>query len=116
MPRAACKALTQTEQASADRPAHVWLRSATTAAVTSSKASATPCSRGPEIDDDKVTACLPGGPVKEIDLAIRTSGEFRPSGFFPCQTARSEIYVSPRHWPNFTTADLATALHHFAGR
>lgn len=71
---------------------------------------------GPEIDADMINAGLPGGPVKEIDLVIRTSGEHRLSGFFPWQTARSEIYVSPKLWPDFAADDFAAALAFFAER
>jgi short-chain Z-isoprenyl diphosphate synthase len=63
-----------------------------------------------------ITAGLPGGPVKEIDLVIRTSGEQRISGFFPWQTQHAEIHVSPRMWPAFTERDLDRALADYATR
>lgn len=69
-----------------------------------------------EIDEGAITAALPGGPVKEIDLVIRTSGEQRLSGFFPWQTSGAEIVVSEKLWPDFTAEDFAAALHHYAGR
>lgn len=69
---------------------------------------------GADIDDVAITAALPGGPVKEIDLVIRTSGEHRLSGFFPWQTSRAEIYLSPKLWPDFTAADFADALRFYA--
>lgn len=71
---------------------------------------------GPAIDDSDITACLPGGPVKDIDLVIRTSGEYRLSGFFPWQTAGAEIVVSHRLWPDFTEADFDAALSEYALR
>jgi short-chain Z-isoprenyl diphosphate synthase len=61
-----------------------------------------------------ITAHLPGGPVKEIDLVIRTSGEQRLSGFFPWQVAHAEVQVSPRLWPDFREADFDEALAHYA--
>lgn len=67
-----------------------------------------------EIDPAVITAGLPGGPVKEIDLVIRTSGEHRLSGFFPWQTAHAEIYLSPKLWPEFAEVDFADALRHYA--
>ncbi|MBO0843773.1 MAG: undecaprenyl diphosphate synthase family protein, partial [Nocardioides sp.] len=36
---------------------------------------------------DDITANLAGGPVKEIDLVIRTGNEWRISGFFPWQAS-----------------------------
>ncbi|TDE91674.1 di-trans,poly-cis-decaprenylcistransferase [Occultella glacieicola] len=59
---------------------------------------------------------LPGGPVRDIDLVIRTSGERRISGFFPWQAARAEIVFSPKMWPAFTEADLDAALAEYARR
>lgn len=66
------------------------------------------------LDPEAITAFLPGGPVKEIDLVIRTSGEHRLSGFFPWQTAHAEIYLSPKLWPDFNADDFATALDHYS--
>ena len=63
-----------------------------------------------------ITDGLPGGPVKEIDLVIRTSGEQRISGFFPWQTQHAEIHISPRMWPAFTERDLDLALADYATR
>lgn len=63
-----------------------------------------------------ITDGLPGGPVKEIDLVIRTSGEQRISGFFPWQAEHAEIHVSPRMWPAFTERDLDRALADYAAR
>ena len=117
LPTDAREALESTVRATADRPAHVTMavgydahrdivhgiRSALLAA-------------GPDVDVEAITAGLPGGPVKEIDLVIRTSGELRLSGFFPWQCARAEIFVSPRLWPDFGAGDFAAALRFYAGR
>ncbi len=73
-----------------------------------------PLSAEPTALEDAVTAGLPGGPVKDIDLVIRTSGEQRISGFFPWQTGRAEIFVSPKMWPAFTERDLDEALAFYA--
>ncbi|WP_163540769.1 polyprenyl diphosphate synthase [Occultella kanbiaonis] len=59
---------------------------------------------------------MPGGPVRDIDLVIRTSGERRISGFFPWQAARAEIVFSPKMWPAFTEADLDVALAEYSRR
>jgi short-chain Z-isoprenyl diphosphate synthase len=61
-----------------------------------------------------ITAHLPGGPVKDIDLVIRTSGEQRLSGFFPWQVAHAEVHVSPKLWPDFDEADFDAALAQYA--
>jgi undecaprenyl diphosphate synthase len=51
------------------------------------------------------TANLP-----DPDLLIRTSGEMRISNFFLWQLAYTEIYVTPRFWPDFDKEELIEAL------
>lgn len=63
-----------------------------------------------------ITENLPGGPVKDIDLVIRSSGERRLSGFFPWQTQRAEVVINKKMWPAFTEADLDAALDEYARR
>lgn len=74
---------------------------------------------GPVTPDDlpaAITAALPGGPVKDIDLIIRTSGERRISGFFPWQSQRAEIHFSDKMWPAFGERDLDAALADYSER
>ena len=66
------------------------------------------------IEPADITAHLPGGPVKEIDLVVRTSGEQRLSGFFPWQASQAEVHVSPKLWPDFAEADFDLALDQYA--
>ncbi|WP_165355007.1 polyprenyl diphosphate synthase [Nocardioides oleivorans] len=68
------------------------------------------------LDPGAITDHLPGGPVKEIDLVIRTSGEQRLSGFVPWQAAHAEVHVSPKLWPDFDETDLDLALAQYAAR
>jgi len=70
--------------------------------------------RGGDVDD--ITRRLGGGPVKDIDLVIRTSGETRLSGFFPWQCAGAELYLSALMWPAFGEADFLRALRTYAER
>ena len=63
-----------------------------------------------------IGAHMPGGPLKEIDLVIRTSGETRTSGFFPWQTTRAEIVLSNTMWPAFSESDLDRALAEYRDR
>ncbi len=67
-------------------------------------------------DQEAITRHLGGGPLKEIDLVIRTSGEHRLSGFLPWQTAHSEVIVSDKAWPAFTRRDFGLALRHYSDR
>lgn len=54
------------------------------------------------------TAGLPGP-----DLVIRTGGEMRLSNFVLWQAAYSELYFSPKLWPDFSERDLDLALQEF---
>lgn len=65
------------------------------------------------IDPEAITSHLGGGPVKELDLVIRTSGEQRLSGFCPWQAAHAEVHVSPKLWPDFDELDFDLALRNF---
>ncbi len=57
-----------------------------------------------------------GGPVPDVDLVIRTSGEQRLSDFLLWESAYAELYFTQRHWPDFDAGDLADALRSFAER
>ncbi len=50
------------------------------------------------------------------DLIIRAGGEMRMSNFVLWQAAYSELYFSPKMWPDFTEEDLDEALVEFDKR
>jgi undecaprenyl diphosphate synthase len=50
------------------------------------------------------------------DLLIRTSGEYRVSNFLLWQIAYSEIYVTNKLWPDFTSQDFEDAVSEFQKR
>jgi len=50
------------------------------------------------------------------DLIIRAGGEMRLSNFVIWQAAYSELYFSPKLWPDFTEKDLDLALEEFDSR
>ena len=50
------------------------------------------------------------------DLLIRTSGEMRISNFLLWQLSYTEMYVTPKLWPDFGKADLEEAVRTFASR
>jgi undecaprenyl diphosphate synthase len=54
--------------------------------------------------------------LPEVDLLIRTGGEYRISNFLLWDLAYAELYFSPRLWPDFAAADFEEALSFFAGR
>ena len=51
-----------------------------------------------------------------LDLIIRTSGEYRTSGFMLWRAAYAEYIFIDKYWPDFTKQDLKFALVYFAGR
>ena len=50
------------------------------------------------------------------DLLIRTSGELRISNFLLWQLSYTEIYVTPKLWPDFGKDDLFEAVKEFGSR
>lgn len=52
----------------------------------------------------------------EPDMIIRTSGEQRLSGFLTWQSVYSELYFLKKNWPDFSEADLDTALLEYKRR
>jgi undecaprenyl diphosphate synthase len=63
------------------------------------------------IEDYLDTAGLP-----DPDLVLRTSGEFRVSGFLPWQSAYSEFAFIDTRWPDFTAEMFAAQVHGFGQR
>jgi undecaprenyl diphosphate synthase len=57
------------------------------------------------------TAAMP-----DPDLIIRSGGELRLSGFLAWQSVYSELYFTDTLMPDFTTADLDTALADYSRR
>ena len=62
-------------------------------------------------EDHLSTAGLPAP-----DFIIRAGGEMRMSNFVLWQAAYSELYFSPKFWPDFTEQDLDIALAEFDKR
>jgi undecaprenyl diphosphate synthase len=58
---------------------------------------------------------LHGGST-DVDLLIRTGGEQRLSDFLLWECAFAEFVFLRKRWPDFTVADLESALHEFAHR
>jgi undecaprenyl pyrophosphate synthase len=54
--------------------------------------------------------------VPDVDLMIRTSGEYRLSNFLLWQSAYAELYFTETLWPDFDRHALWTALRDFASR
>lgn len=63
-----------------------------------------------------LTAELSTAGLPDVDLLIRTGGEFRISNFLLWQCAYAELYFSPLLWPDFDAAAFAEALSWYGRR
>ena len=54
--------------------------------------------------------------TSDLDFIIRTGKEQRISNFLIWQAAYSELYFSPKYWPDFSERDLEEALEEFSRR
>ena len=71
--------------------------------------------RYPASDEDIESGLYTHG-LPELDLLIRTSGEFRISNFLLWQIAYAEIYVTEVLWPDFRGIHLLEAILDFQKR
>lgn len=69
-----------------------------------------------EIDESTISSHLYTKEMPDPDLMIRTSGEMRISNFLLWQLSYAELWITPRHWPEFRQQDLYQALRDFAAR
>lgn len=78
------------------------------------------CERGElsssEITEAEFASGLSLAGLPDPDLFIRTGGEQRISNFLLWNLAYAELYFTDTLWPDFSAADLALALRHYAGR
>ncbi len=69
-----------------------------------------------KIDEKLFESYLSTAGLPAPDLVIRAGGEIRMSNFVLWQAAYSELYFSPKLWPDFTKQDLDLALAEFDKR
>lgn len=69
-----------------------------------------------EIEPSDIENNLYAPQVPPVDLIIRTSGEQRLSNFMLWRAAYAELMFTDKHWPDFTEADLDSALADYASR
>jgi len=72
--------------------------------------------RPEEIDEALFAQHLYLPDLPDPDLLIRTSGEQRLSNFLLWQISYSELYVTPRYWPDFSRDDLEEAIRAYQER
>ena len=69
-----------------------------------------------EINDTVISNHLSTKGIPDPELLIRTSGEMRISNFLLWQLAYSELYFTPKLWPEFDKADFEQALIDYQNR
>jgi undecaprenyl diphosphate synthase len=69
-----------------------------------------------ELDEKKFRDYLYTADFPDVDLVIRTGGEFRTSNLLIWQTAYSEYYFTPVLWPDFDEEELEKALQAYSQR
>ncbi len=68
------------------------------------------------IDQETFESELSTADLPELDLLIRTSGEYRISNFLLYQAAYAELYFSDTLWPEYNREDLVEAIIEFGRR
>ena len=66
------------------------------------------------LDDLSNNLYLPD--LGDVDLLIRTGGDFRISNFLLWQIAYAELYFTETKWPDFTAQELADIINLVSGR
>ena len=72
--------------------------------------------RPEEINDEVLSSHLATGDMPDPDLLIRTGGDLRVSNYLLWQIAYSELYFTPKYWPDFTKEDFVAAIADFQAR
>lgn len=69
-----------------------------------------------QITEETISQHLTTAAIPDPELMIRTSGELRISNFLLWQLAYSELYFTPKLWPDFRRTDLFEAVIDFQKR
>ncbi|MGB1000368.1 MAG: undecaprenyl diphosphate synthase family protein, partial [Flavobacteriales bacterium] len=69
-----------------------------------------------EVDQNTMRSYLCTHDIPDPELMIRTSGESRISNFLLWQMAYTELIFLEKFWPEFTKADLFSAVEQFKSR
>ena len=69
-----------------------------------------------DISETSFSSCLSTASMPDPELLIRTSGENRVSNFLLWQIAYSELYFTPKLWPDFRKEDLYEAIYTYQHR
>ena len=69
-----------------------------------------------EVDEESFRRYLYDPDLPDVDLIIRTAGEYRLSNFLLWQSAYAELYFTSTLWPDFREEDFFRALEDYSKR
>ncbi len=69
-----------------------------------------------KIDEKKIRERLYHPELPDLDLVVRTSGEYRISNFLLWEMAYSELIFTEVLWPDFRREDLYQAIEEYQRR
>ena len=69
-----------------------------------------------KINEKMISRHLYDPQMPDVDLMIRTSGEYRTSNFLLWELAYAEMWFTDTLWPDFTRADMAQAAQDYRDR
>ncbi|OCG76912.1 di-trans,poly-cis-decaprenylcistransferase [Gilliamella sp. Nev6-6] len=69
-----------------------------------------------EVTEDRFASIMCMGEFPDVDLVIRTGGEYRISNFLLWQIAYSELYFTDTLWPDFNQTLFDEAINAFNAR
>lgn len=69
-----------------------------------------------DIDADLISGRLTTAGMPDPDLLIRTGGDLRISNFLLWEIAYSELYFTPKYWPDFQKTDFCEAIIDYQSR
>lgn len=69
-----------------------------------------------DITEDTLKARMTSAPLPQVDLLIRTGGEYRLSNFMLWDLSYAELFFTPSYWPEFSVAEFHRALDSYQKR
>lgn len=69
-----------------------------------------------DINVNTLGNCVELADIPDVDMLIRTGGEYRISNFLLWQSAYAELFFTDTLWPNFTDKELENMMVEFANR
>jgi undecaprenyl diphosphate synthase len=69
-----------------------------------------------EVDEEKFRNFLYDPELPDVDLLIRTAGEYRISNFLLWHTAYAELYITEVLWPDFREEEFLKAIEDYSKR